>query len=534
MKVAVIDSGVDGTLPDFAGQIADAKSFVGGNPLVDTEGHGTFVAGVIAAKLDSTGIAGMAYASQLLVAKVVSPDGTIALKNEAAAIRWAVDDGAQVINLSLGGVRDPVHPNRDTYSTLEADAVAYAIAHNVVVVAAVGNADEAPSEPWDYASYPAALPHVIGVSALTKTGGVPEFSNRDTIFNDLSAPGVGIFSTFPLSFTQMHPSCVDQGYSDCGTDDYLNAEGTSFAAPQVSAAAAMLLAVDPTLTNSQVASILEQTTDDVNATNGCPQCTVGRDRFSGSGRLDVANAIAALQAPLPAPDKYETNDDAGTQAWQLWGKTIPVSASIDYYDDPVDVYKVAIGPGEQLKAKLTADWPGAKLGLVLWRPGTTHVVGGKAEPQLRAAQSVAVGAAQQLTYRSKVRGWYYVEVKAAAARLGPVHAAHHEDDAGEALAPARHWFSSSSSSATGRRTRAGLPTTSIRAGTSFVTTAPAPTNASSPISTAGQRIAPPPTRAPRRITGPLISSCRRSVRPMKLSFVVTTHGAMKTFSSSVE
>ena len=374
VKVAVIDSGVDGTLPDFAGQIADAKSFVGGNPLVDTEGHGTFVAGVIAAKLDSTGIAGMAYASQLLVAKVVSPDGTIALKNEAAAIRWAVDDGAQVINLSLGGVRDPVHPNRDTYSTLEADAVAYAIAHNVVVVAAVGNADEAPSEPWDYASYPAALPHVIGVSALTKTGGVPEFSNRDTIFNDLSAPGVGIFSTFPLSFTQMHPSCVDQGYSDCGTDDYLNAEGTSFAAPQVSAAAAMLLAVDPTLTNSQVAAILEQTTDDVNATNGCPQCTLGRDRFSGSGRLDVANAVAALQAPLPAPDKYETNDDAGTQAAQLWGKTIPVSASIDYYDDPVDVYKVAIGPGEQLKAKLTADWPGAKLGLVLWRPGTTHVV----------------------------------------------------------------------------------------------------------------------------------------------------------------
>src|SRR6185503_14339523 len=93
---------------------------------------------------------------------------------------------------------------------------------------------------------------------------------------------------------------------------------------------------------------------------------------------------------------------------------------------------------------------------------------------------------------------------------------------------------SSSSAGTSRRTRAGLPTTSMRGGTSFVTTAPAPTNASSPISTPGHRIAPPPTRAPRLIVGPLISSCRLSVRPMKLSLVVTTQGAMKTWSSSVE
>ena len=95
-------------------------------------------------------------------------------------------------------------------------------------------------------------------------------------------------------------------------------------------------------------------------------------------------------------------------------------------------------------------------------------------------------------------------------------------------------LSSSSSSGTSRITRAGLPTTTARGGTSFVTTAPAPTNASSPISTPGQRIAPPPTRAPRRIVGPFISSSRFSVRPMKLSFVVTTHGATKTSSSSVE
>ncbi len=303
VKVAVVDSGVDCSLADFAGRIADKRSFVGGDPCVDTDGHGTFVAGVIAANLDGQGIVGVAYGSQLLVAKVVKPDGTIPLAAEAAAIRWAADSGARVINLSLGGVRDPVHRNRDTYSQLEANAVAYAYAKGAVLVAAVGNGDEAFSEPWPYASYPAALPHVIGVSALTRSGNVPDYSNRDAVYNDISAPGSGIFSTFPLALTAQRPLCTDQGYSDCGTDDYRNPEGTSFAAPQVSAAAAQLFSVSPTLTNSQVTTILEHSADDVNATNGCSHCTPLRDAYSGWGRLDVAKAIANLAGPLPAPDR---------------------------------------------------------------------------------------------------------------------------------------------------------------------------------------------------------------------------------------
>src|SRR5262249_50258422 len=155
---------------------------------------------------------------------------------------------ARVINLSLGGVRDPRHPARDTFSPEEAAAVAYAWSKGAVLVAAVGNGDEAFSQPWPYASYPAALPHVIGVSALTPNGNVPQCANRDPIYNDISAPGMGLFSTFPLALTAARPSCVNQGYSDCGTDDYRNPEGTSFAAPQVSAAAAVLFAVNPNLT----------------------------------------------------------------------------------------------------------------------------------------------------------------------------------------------------------------------------------------------------------------------------------------------
>jgi subtilisin family serine protease len=416
--VAVVDSGVDGSLPDFAGRIADSRSFVGGNPLVDTEGHGTFVAGEIAANLDTQGIAGIAYTSQLLVAKVVKPDGTIPLEAEAAAIRWAADQGARVINLSLGGVRDPVHRNRDTYSALEANAIAYAYAKGALLVAAVGNGDEAFSQPWPYASYPAALPHVVGVSALTRLGNVPDFSNRDAVYNDLSAPGQGIFSTFPLAITAQRPTCIDQGFSDCGPDEYRNPEGTSFAAPQVSAAAALLFAVNPALTNGQVASLLEHSADDVNAATGCGRCALQRDPLSGWGRLDVAQAIEALAGPLPAADQYETNDDAGTQARTMWGKQVKINATVDYYDDQVDVYRIALSGGERVAAKLTGDWSGASVSLVLWKPGTRRVDDLRAQT-LRAAQSIAPGSTQRFTFKAPGRGWYYVEVKVTAPGSGP-------------------------------------------------------------------------------------------------------------------
>ena len=419
VKVAIVDSGIDATLPDFAGRIADARSFVGGDPRVDTEGHGTFVAGEIAANLDTTGIVGIAYTSQLLIAKVVATDGTIPLEAEAAAIRWAADQGAKVINLSLGGARDPVHPKRDTYSPLEASAVAYAYAQGALVVAAVGNGDEAFSQPWPYASYPAALPHVVGVSALTRSGNVPDFSNRDAIYNDISAPGQGIFSTFPATITAQRPTCPDQGYSDCGTDEYRNPEGTSFAAPQVSAAAALLLAVNPMLTNGQVATILEHSADDVNAATGCPHCALLRDSLSGWGRLDVAKAVESLSGPLPSADHFETNDNAGTQAHTLYGKQQSFTATLDYYDDPVDVYRIMLGGGERVNAQLTGSWPGANVNLVLWRPGTKRIDDVRAAPQLRAAQSTTPGGVQRITFRAPGRGWYYLELKVASPGFGP-------------------------------------------------------------------------------------------------------------------
>jgi subtilisin family serine protease len=414
VKVGVIDSGVDCSTPDLKGQLAGEKSFVGGSPCIDTEGHGTIVAGEIAGALNSGGVVGLAYSSQLLVAKVVANDGTIPLKAEAAGIVWAVNQGARVINLSFGAVRDPDAPNLDTYSKVEAHAVAYAVSKGAVVVAAVGNADEAYATPWPYASWPSALPHVIGVGALTRSGNVPSFSDQDPTYLDLAAPGVDIFSTFPKLLTNKQQNCTPQGYTDCASGDYRRPEGTSFAAPQVSAAAAVLLGLNPALSRSQVAVLLDRHADDVNAASGCLLCPVGRDKYSGWGRLDVAKAVGALTsgAPLPTSDHFEPNDDVGQAAHKLWGRTPAVAATIGYWDDPVDIYRVRLSHGQRLQARMQASWTHAAVGVTLWRPGTKTVLKGR-RAKWRVAQSAHAGRTGALTYRTRKGGWYYVELKVA-------------------------------------------------------------------------------------------------------------------------
>ena len=405
VKVAIIDSGVDCSLPDFENQLAGEKSFVGGSPCVDNQGHGTIVAGEIAGALNQAGVVGLAFKSQLLVAKVVAADGTIPLKAEAAGIRWAVNHGARVVNLSFGAVRDPKDASLDSYSKEEAGAVAYAVKKGAVVVAAVGNSDEAYTTPWPYASWPSALPHVIGVGALTRSGKVPDFSDEDPTYVDLAAPGVGIFSTFPKFLTAAQPDCQEQGYTACAIGEYQHPEGTSFAAPQVSAAAAVLFGLDSSLTSSQVTKILERHADDVNASNGCDACPDGRDKYSGWGRLDVEKDVEFLDSgdPLPASDHFEPNDNL-SQAYKLWGKRPRFDATLDYWDDPVDVYRVRLARGERLQARFAAGWSNAAVGLTL-----LSLQGHAA----RVARTARPGATERLSYRARHTGWYALKLRIA-------------------------------------------------------------------------------------------------------------------------
>ena len=413
VPVAVIDSGVDLGHPDLAGKVIGSKSFVGGSAGVDSLGHGTFVAGIIAAGVDNgIGIAGLAPPAQLLIAKVVTPGHSIPVDAEARAIRWAVENGARVINMSLGGLRDPLDPERDTYSQLEADAVSYAVSNGVVVVAAVGNDDLAPTSPWSYASYPAALPHVLGVSSFAYGGAVPRFSNRDRVYNDLAAPGEQILSTFPRQLTARYPTCSQQGYSSCGPDEYREAQGTSFSAPQVSAAAALLFSLRPTLRSEQVTSILERTTVDLDSETGCPACPFGRDYMSGWGRLDVTAAIESLDEHIPLRDSYEANDDAGPRAFDLTGsdKRIRIKATVDFWDDQDDVYAITLREGQRVYIGLTGDVPSDDLNLALWSPATRSIDDVRSARR-RVRVSARLGAREYFSYGALKLGTYFVQVR---------------------------------------------------------------------------------------------------------------------------
>jgi subtilase family protein len=419
VRVAILDSGVDNTHPELQDQVIEGRSYVASPWDSDTNGHGTFVAGEIAAALNNgQGIAGVGFPADLLIAKIVRADGTISPVAEARAIRWAVDHEARVINMSFGGVRDPRDPSQDTYSRLEAAAVQYAVDRGVLVVAAVGNADGAPAEPWGYAGYPAALPHVLGVSSIGRDGSVPTFSNRDVRYNDIAAPGEAILSTLPRALTaSARPSCFPQGYSDCGPIEFRRGEGTSFSAPLVSAGAALLFASYPSLQADQVSNLLTRTAADANADTGCIRCSVGRDAMTGWGQLDIGSALDALANQRPPADRYEGNDQV-VNAASLWGrKGQRVHGTIDYWDDRQDVYKVRLRGGQQIVARLRGP-AGSNTNLFLWKPGTKTVRAAVADRRLLAGQSKTPGSREKIRVTVTQTGWYYLVVRAATPGAG--------------------------------------------------------------------------------------------------------------------
>jgi hypothetical protein len=417
VRVAVIDSGIDASHPELDGRIAATRSFVGGS-VADTQGHGTFVAGEIAAAIDnSRGIAGLAPSAKLLIAKVVADgDWSVPPKVEARAIRWSVRKGARVINISLAGLRDPTDPDYSGFSPIEQRAIDFATRNGALVVAAVGNSTLAPVQPWSYASWPSALPHVLGVGSYAKDGDVSLFSNRDKVYVDLVAPGEDMLSLFPRLLTAKNPTCDDQGYSNCGPKMYRHASGTSFAAPQASAAAAVLFGVRPSLQPDQVSTLLERTAVVATPDNGCLECSGTRDALTGWGKLDVAAAVKALRAGhVPVRDRFEPNDDI------RFGTRIRTShahfrATIDWWDDPYDVYRVSLQKGQTVSVSAESHFA-ADISLALWKPELTHLA--DATDALRAARSVhPAGDSEQLRYKAPETGTYSLEVLLAKAGSG--------------------------------------------------------------------------------------------------------------------
>ena len=250
----------------------------------------------------------------------------------------------RVVNLSFGAVRDPKSPSLDSYSKVEAQAVAYAVKKGAVVVAAVGNSDEAYTTPWPYASWPAALPHVIGVGALTRSGKVPDFSDQDLRLRrhrraggrhllhlpegpDGRSAGLQPAGLHRLRDRRLPPP---RGHLVRGAAGRRRPRPCSSASTRRSRAARSRGSSSGTPTTS-------------NAANGCDDCPDGRDKYSGWGRLDVTKAVDFLSSgnPLPPSDRLEPNDSP-SQARKLWGSRPAVDATLDFWDDPVDVYRVRL------------------------------------------------------------------------------------------------------------------------------------------------------------------------------------------------
>ncbi len=256
--VAVIDSGIDPDHPDLRGILIDNRSFTSGSKK-DTSGHGTHVAGIIAAVNNNRiGVRGVTNSRRIMALKALDP---YSAPGYYRAIRHATDNGAKVINFSLGGGHDP------TEETL----IKRALNKGVVVAAAMGNEKlEGNSR-----SFPAAIAGVIGVGASTETDGIANFSNTGTHI-DLVAPGVNIFSTVPT-----YPSGLADG------TDYEAWPGTSMATPQVAAAAALLLAKKPGASRTMVRKALVRGADKV----------PGQKRFNatfGHGRLNVNASLGLI------------------------------------------------------------------------------------------------------------------------------------------------------------------------------------------------------------------------------------------------
>jgi subtilisin family serine protease len=272
VKIAVVDTGADLTAPDLAAKTPETwNTRTGTSDVRDPNGHGTFVASLAA------GLGGSGGDAQLLVVKSASDGGSFTDVDEAAGITYAVDHGARILNLSLGGPKT---------TPTERNAIRYAVQRGVLVVASVGNEfnERNPVE------YPAALLQPVGSNGvggdgLAVTASAPD-GHRASYANtgswvSLAAPGDHVLG----AVSSLSPPLLYPRTPLARSGLYGYASGTSFAAPQVADAAALVWAANPSLTAQGVAQILKETAS--GAGHWTPEL--------GFGVIDVAAAVARAQ-----------------------------------------------------------------------------------------------------------------------------------------------------------------------------------------------------------------------------------------------
>lgn len=244
--VAVVDTGVDYNHPDLSGQVAMGKDFVNNdNDPLDDHSHGTHVAGIIGAKHNGSGVSGIAHGSMILAVKAASAQGSVTWSDLASGVRYAADQGAKVINVSLWFTAP---------GSVGKTAVEYASKKGSLVVGIAGNHGASTK------TYPGAYSDVLCVGNTTQSDGRNSSSGFGS-WVDIAAPGTSIYSTV-----------LNNGYG--------NKTGTSMAAPHVAGAAAVLWSQHSSWSASQVRERLEKTAKNLSASLNL-----------GAGRLDLFEAV---------------------------------------------------------------------------------------------------------------------------------------------------------------------------------------------------------------------------------------------------
>jgi thermitase len=263
--IAIIDTGIDLKHPDLRNKIkSSGHDFVNNDDdATDDHSHGTFVAGIAAADTNNNeGIAGVAWNCKILPVKVMGKDGQGYYSWIIDGINWAVDNGAQVINLSLGGESDS--------EALKA-AVQYAYQKNVIVAAASGNDGGAVLYPAAYDDY------CLAVAATDYNDQRTDFSNSGPQV-DVAAPGVDVLSTVPTWYFE--PKYLPYGFGS----------GTSAATPHVTGLAALVRTMKPWLSAGEIMNIIRFSADDINSSEH-----PGKDELLGYGRINMEKALVPIK-----------------------------------------------------------------------------------------------------------------------------------------------------------------------------------------------------------------------------------------------
>jgi len=272
--VAVLDTGVQFSHPDLAGRLLPGHDFVNDDTNAsDDNGHGTWVSGIIAANAnDRYGVAGISWSDKILPVKIMNASGLGDTSDLTAGITWAANNGATVINMSVGGF---------PYSQYVQDAINYAYGKGAVLVGAAGN------NRLEEVFYPASMNNVVSVSATQADDEFAHWSSYGSKV-DVSAPGASILTT----------NCTT-----CNTyGSHTQISGTSFATPNVAGVVALIRAQYPTENPGQIVDRLFATVDD--------QGYRGWDNRYGRGRVNAARAIGVGRpsALISTGDSLEANN----------------------------------------------------------------------------------------------------------------------------------------------------------------------------------------------------------------------------------